>query len=450
MVKELDKAKKNAEEAKSQWESLRKERDFHRENYLKTVNEKNLIADDIKSLKNLHEEFTSKISDLKLKHEHLCKSKSLMELETKKLMREKENKTADINRLQLEIEKGDMKGKRENEYQDKINRTRMGQPNLKVGEKTPWPKDIRNNIYLLQNYSAMNSNPSVLKAIKAHEKPASCLSVHIKKHVVATGGDDANFKIYNMLTHEELASGIGHSEYISGIDIHPKGVYLATCSGDHSIKLWDLYNIKVKATFYDHNNIVWSTKFHDTGDFLLSCSEDSKIKLFDLNTLKCRSVYSGHSDSVNKINFQPFTNYFASCSADKSISIWDMRLGLTVQTFYGHLNTVNDVVFNARGDLLYSCDGDGITKVWDIRKVSEIYTYFHFKNVPANCLDVDKSNSTLFIGYENGKIGAVNLMTNSLKEPFAAHDASVNAMGINLSNNNLFSVGSDGILNVWQ
>lgn len=90
---------------RSQWESLRKERDFHKENFVKTVNEKDLIAKDIKSLQTLHEEFGSKIDDLKYKYEHLCKSKSLMELENDKLEKEKTFKSTEINKLQFELEK---------------------------------------------------------------------------------------------------------------------------------------------------------------------------------------------------------------------------------------------------------------------------------------------------------------------------------------------------------
>jgi WD40 repeat protein len=369
MEKELDRAKKNAENAKSQWESLRKERDFHKISHKNTDEEKKAISNDITLLKAHHKDFQSKIDDLKIKYEHLCKSKSLMRLELEKIEKDCESKAMEINKTQLEIEKIETKAKAHPEIVEK--KVKFNQV-LRPGEKTPWPKDIRNNLYLMQNYSAINATPSISKSIKGHDKPIGCISVHIKKHVVATGGDDATFKIFNMLTYDELASGLGHNEYISGIDIHPRGLFMATCSGDHTIKLWDLFNMKVKSTFYDHNGTVWSTKFHDTGDFLLTSGEDASIKLFDLNTLKCRSHYQGHSDAVNKINFQPFTNYFASCSADKSISIWDMRLGLTVQTFYGHINTVNDVVFNSRGDMLYSCDGDGIIKVWDIRKVSEV------------------------------------------------------------------------------
>ena len=362
MRKELDKANKNAEEVKSNWESLRKERDFHKENYLKTVNEKNNISNDIKTLEKLHNDFTSKIADLNYKYEHLCKNKSLMKLDLEKMKKEKDKKEKEILKLQEEINNLELKNKKE-----KISRDEriMALPykNTRPGEKTPWPADIRNNIFLLQNNAVFPATPTQSgKQIKAYEKSScSCMTVHIKKNVVATGGDDAIFKIYDMSKGEELASGSYHTQYISAIDIHPKGSFLATASGDYTINLWDLLTLKVKAQFV-HDSVVWSTKFHDTGDFLLGSNDDGLIRLYDMNICKIRNTYRGHTDSVNKVNFQPFTNYFASASSDKSISIWDMRMALTVQTFYGHLNSINDVVFNARGDMLYSCDADGIIK----------------------------------------------------------------------------------------
>ena len=270
MQKELEKANKNAEEVKSNWENLRKERDFHKENYVKTVQEKTNIANDIKTLQNLHEDFTSKIADLNLKYEHLCKNKSLMKLDLEKMRQEKEKKEKEIKRLQEEINNLDIKNKK-----DKISNDQkiavLPYKKIRPGEKVPWPSDIRNNIYLLQNPPTFNSQPSQSgKVIKAYEKCAvSCMTVHIKKNVVATGGDDAIFKIYDMSKGEELASGSYHNQYISSIDIHPKGSYLATASGDYTINLWDLLTLKVKAQFC-HDSVVWSTKFHDTGDFLLS------------------------------------------------------------------------------------------------------------------------------------------------------------------------------------
>jgi hypothetical protein len=465
MEKELEKAKKHAEDAKSDWESLRKERDFHKENFEKTYKEKSDILTDYKTLVGLHTEFTSKIDDLKSKYEHLCKNKSLMIIDCNKLAGDRDEKIKEKKRLDDECKNIELKKNKEMAAPEKKPIVHMP-AELKPGDKTPWPKDVRNNIYLSKTYTPLSLMPGLNRQFKAHESsPVSCLAVHMKMQVAATGGDDASFKIFDMKNNEELVSEVAHNDYICGIDMHPKEMILGTSSGDHTVKIWDLYTLKAKHTFYDHNGVVWCVKFHDTGDFVLSCSEDSTIKLFDLNQqkcrttyqrkgsegIKCRNTYMGHTDSVNKITFQPFTNYFASCAADKSISIWDMRLGLTVQTFYGHINNVNDVVFNARGDLLYSCDADGVVKSWDIRKVAELNTWtFDNTGRSANCLEVDKSHSSLYVGFDDGQIGSISINKNKIGSKFKAHELSVNSMGINATNQNLYSVGSDGMLNTWQ
>lgn len=447
---DLDKAKKNADNAKSQWESLRKERDFHKENFQKTIVEKDQISRDIKALEKLHEDFSLKITDLNRKYEHLCKSKSLLRLDVEKLKRDVGDMEENISKMQLELEKLDNKQKADL-LESKID-TKLRSPEKKVkfGEFTPWPADVRNNLYLLREYSATSTNPNLVKGIKAHDKSVASLAVHIKKHVVATGGDDAYFKIFNMTNYDELVGHLAHTDYISGIDIHPKGNLLVTSSGDNTISVWDLFNMKRTATFFEHNSIVWDVKFHDTGDFIVSCSEDSSIRLFDMNAYKCRQTYMGHTSSVNKIAFQPFTNYFATCSVDKTISIWDIRSKQTVQTYYGHLNTVNDLVFSPRGDMIYSCDADGVIKTWDIRKVQEMNTFVFENRASANCLDVDKSNSILYVGFDNGFIGSLNVAKNKREGLFKGHDGSVNQVGINLSNSHLYSVGADGMLNVFQ
>ena len=450
--KELEKAQKTAEEAKSKWESLRKERDFHKENYSKTVSEKQLIMADIKKLKELHKDFEEKISDLNKKYEHLYKQKSLKELENSKLISEK-HKYEELNKkLQVELDKIESKPKEiVNEFKDE--KIKMPDKNLKPGEFTPWPNDIRNNLFLMSTYSQLNSIPNCIKEIKAHKEGISCLAVHIKKHVVATGSDDKTFKLFNMQTYEEILSVSNcHTDYVSGVDIHPKGSYMVTSSGDNSIILMDLFNLKRKATFYDHNSIVWSVKFHDTGDFFASCSEDSQIRLYDINANKCRQIYTEHTASVNKVEFQPFTNYFASCSADKSISIWDIRAKFPVQNYYGHLSSINSFVFNSKGDKIYSCDSDGIIKTWDIRNVQEENSYFFYRKQKnsANCIEIDKSGTYIYVGFDSGDIGYINIQKDKEQGQFKGHEKSVNQLGINISNSHMYSVGNDGILKVWQ
>ena len=468
LVYERDEADNIAKQAKSKWEALRKERDFHKENYLKTIAEKQIISNDIKRLKNLHNDFQEKIKDLSKKYEHLYKQKSLKDLEIQKLENENKSLENESNNIRLQADKaGENKNKQQDEPRLSSNKenikTKEDQKlknfeqkllNLKKKELTPFPSNVRPNLFLAQNYTVLNSaTPNCIKEIKAHEKSVASLCIHPKKLLAATGGDDANFRIYNLNDYEELVSGIGHKDYISGIDIHPiDGSRLITCSGDFTIKVWDLYNLKNLETLYDHNSIVWDIKFHDTGNFFVSCSEDNSIKLYDMNNLdKPRNMYNGHTASVNKITFQPYTNYFASCSADKTISIWDIRTKQPIQTYYGHINCVNSLVFNAKGDKLFSCDADGITKMWDIRMTKDEKTFYTLKakKSSAECIEIDKSNTYLYVGYSDGYLSTYSINKESKTEN-KIHERSVNQLGINISNSNIYSVGGDGILKVHQ
>lgn len=77
-------------------------------------------------------------------------------------------------------------------------------------------------------------------------------------------------------------------------------------------------------------------------------------------------------------------------------------------------------------------------------------SWCHFPGISAGCLEADKSSTNLYVGHDNGFIGIINLLKNQSGNKFKAHDSAVNALGINLTNSDLYSVGSDGMLNVWQ
>jgi hypothetical protein len=206
--------------------------------------------------------------------------------------------------------------------------------------------------------------------VDAHSRGIGGMALHMRKHIVATASDDCTWKIFNLDTAENIMTGEGHREWISGVDFHPAGSHLVTCGADSALKLWDFINSGIAHTFQNiSHGPLWKAKFHDTGDFVLTGANDGAIKLFDLQAVKLRQQYRSHTDSVNGLMWQPFTNFFVSGGADKSVSIWDMRTGLTVQTFYGHLNTVNDCGFSIGGQYVASVDADGIVKLWDIRQV---------------------------------------------------------------------------------
>lgn len=85
MKVELQEANVIAEQAKSTWEKLRKERDFHKTHQDRVNGEKVTISQNIKKMKDLHEEYEEKIEEISRKHLHAVKEKALIKLEKDKL-----------------------------------------------------------------------------------------------------------------------------------------------------------------------------------------------------------------------------------------------------------------------------------------------------------------------------------------------------------------------------
>ena len=87
MRTELDTAKIIAEDAKSTWEKLRKERDYHKTHQDRVNGEKLEINHRVKDIKASHEEFEDRIEEVKKKLLDTTKEKSLLKLEKDKLQK---------------------------------------------------------------------------------------------------------------------------------------------------------------------------------------------------------------------------------------------------------------------------------------------------------------------------------------------------------------------------
>ena len=84
MKVELKEANIIANQAKSTWEHLRKERDFHKTHQDRVNNEKVSLNQHIKKMKDLHEDYVDKIEEVERKHLMAVKEKAMLRLEKDK------------------------------------------------------------------------------------------------------------------------------------------------------------------------------------------------------------------------------------------------------------------------------------------------------------------------------------------------------------------------------
>ncbi len=84
MKVELTQANIVANQAKSTWEHLRKERDFHKTHQDRVNGEKVTLNQHIKKMKDLHEDYVDKIEEVQRKNLMAVKDKALLKLEKDK------------------------------------------------------------------------------------------------------------------------------------------------------------------------------------------------------------------------------------------------------------------------------------------------------------------------------------------------------------------------------
>lgn len=334
-----------ASKARSTYDKLRKERDFHRMHHKRVVQEKNKLIHDIKRLKSHYDSYEPTLKQLQHKYEVAMKEKMLTKLERDKLAA----KLVVMERTQKQPTLNEKKKK----GPPKVSQTDPRDSTLPIedrvnpfaGADLPYlhPEKIRQN-----------------QSIIAHDGPVTCIKFHPRKvGLVATVSDDKSWKIWSFPSAELVMSAQGHKDWISDCDFHPRGSHLATASGDHTLKVWDFSKSSATLSLSDHTGPVWSCAFHDSGDFILSSSADHTAKLWDVNSGRCRQTFRGHVDAVNHASWVPFTNVAVTASGDKTVSFWDARTGLCASTFYGHLNAVNHVSFTLDASKVASCDADG-------------------------------------------------------------------------------------------
>ncbi|XP_030639250.1 sperm-associated antigen 16 protein [Chanos chanos] len=449
---------------------LQQERDFHRLQHKRVVQEKNRLIEDIKRLKKHYASFEPALKQLNDKYQMALKQKMLVSLERDKALGQ--NKSQDFSQQNVNsslVTRTVLKDRSTSHDQEKLHGSserdiqpqgdknppkslspNMGSKQLKNSEL---PASSRVNPFLPQIKAlSMQSKKSIgfslTNSLKAHTMPVSCLALHPRKLIVASSSDDCLWRLWGMPECEKIMTGEGHTDWLSSCSFHPSGGCLATTSGDTTVRIWDFSQGRCVLTLEGHTHATWGCSFHSCGDFVASCSMDNTVKIWDLNSERCRFTLRGHMDSVNSATFLPFSNILLTCSADKTISLWDVRAGLCAETYYGHQHSCNHAIFNPLGDLIASCDSYGVVKLWDVRRMSAMIT-LEMGPHPSNQLAFSPNCRTLAVASNDGSVKLVELASLHISS-LSGHDDAVQSVIYDHIGEFLFSGGSDGAVLIWS
>ncbi|XP_064371420.1 sperm-associated antigen 16 protein isoform X2 [Dromaius novaehollandiae] len=500
LKKDLENYKLAANKAKEAFLKMQKERDFHRMHHKRVVQEKNKLICDIKRLKTHYASYEPVLKQLTEKYQTTLRQKMLTSLERDRAIGQVTGLQATLQNsvcgraIQIPVTKGHECGRKkglEGPTQKALQEARQQKigdaesssydpvkdPMNKMGKRYPkdseFPADDQVKPYL--TYAKEYTQPlksgvyRLSNTLKAHDLAVSCLALHPRKNIVATGSDDRLWKMWAFPNGNIIMTGEGHTDWLSGCCFHPSGTQLATSSGDTTVRIWDLSKGKCILTLGGHAHAIWDCSWHSCGDFVASASMDSTSKIWDVNRLshlgadyrkqlgqevadgrtsgRCRHTLRGHKDSVNSTEFLPFSNTVLTSSADKTLSLWDTRMGLCAHTLHGHLHSCNHATFNMKGDTIASCDSCGVVKLWDVRKLVPVASIDAGPH-PANQVVFEPSGRTVALASGDGTVKVAQLLSGQLSS-LAGHEDEVHSVIFDHKAEHLLSGGADGTLRLW-
>jgi WD40 repeat protein/tRNA A-37 threonylcarbamoyl transferase component Bud32 len=213
-------------------------------------------------------------------------------------------------------------------------------------------------------------------ALEGHSGSVWCVAVSPLAPLLASGGEDATVRLWDMATGEVRRVLRGHTDPVRALAFSPDGKTLATVSGnwrqpDHAgeVKLWEMPSGKLCRTLRRHQGPIYSVAFSPGGLRLATGESRGCVRLWDPATGKQERVLQVHAGSVSSLVFTP-DKRLVTGSADGTVKIWQLDTGQK-RILRGHRDEIDAVAITANGKLLATGSRDGTARLWDLTTFKE-------------------------------------------------------------------------------
>ena len=169
-------------------------------------------------------------------------------------------------------------------------------------------------------------------------------------------------KLWDVTTHENIATLEGHEFAVISVSFSPDGTLLVSASLGR-IKLWDVATRENIATLEGHTDAIWSVAFSPNGTLLASGSDDGTVKLWDVATKQNIATFM-RTSWVHSVSFSPDGTTLASGLLYGGVLLWDVGTGKNIAALRtgGGLS----VSFSPDGTTLAAGSGRGKVTLLDV------------------------------------------------------------------------------------
>jgi WD40 repeat protein len=138
-----------------------------------------------------------------------------------------------------------------------------------------------------------------------HEDAVHCGAFALDGTTLATGGDDAYTRFWDLTSGNEIGPPLVHRHTIDFLAFSPEGGRLATVSRDGTVEVWDVATRRSLLRPLVHNYRVLRADFSPDGRWLAVSSEGNRVRLWDTDTGELLPPTFVHDTPRRPVIFSP-------------------------------------------------------------------------------------------------------------------------------------------------
>ncbi|KAG2354179.1 WD40-repeat-containing domain protein [Suillus spraguei] len=182
---------------------------------------------------------------------------------------------------------------------------------------------------------------------------------------VASGSWDGTARVWEVNSSKNILTIKTRHKWVRAVKYSPDSSKLATGgSGDNAVKIWDAKTGELLKTL-NHIYAVFSLAWTSDGHRLISGAYDW-IRIFDTDTWQQIAILEGHTSAVTTISLSQNNRFFASVSSDKTARLWDLDTNLPIGPPFQHEQELRSAALSPDGKVLVTGCRNGNAYTWDV------------------------------------------------------------------------------------
>ncbi len=207
-------------------------------------------------------------------------------------------------------------------------------------------------------------------SVQASKDLVSAIAFSPDGSLVATGPQwlESAITIWNVQTHQPVATLEGHQDWIGCLRFLPDGKTLISGSGDQSLRLWDVPSGRLLRTLWGHLSEVWTLAVSPDGRKVASGGRDGDVLCWDLPPLKSRPPPFRTLQTETPLRCWRFSpdGRFIAAAQENQVKLYDATTLQLANEPGMALTNIRSVAFSSDTTLLAATDASGRLAVWDL------------------------------------------------------------------------------------